>query len=226
MPVYKIHRKKSLFSGLSVNAVLILVNVVFFVLALTLISFGVMNMDYVALKPTAIFQGQYLWTFLTSMFMHGGFLHLFVNMFSLFFVGSLTEKILGAKRYLWFYLLAGLLAGGFFVLSEFLFPTAPDIAAVGASGALFGVIGLLMLLTPNLPIYIMFIPTPIKMKYAAPGMLIVLWLISAAPMAFGAERILIGNTAHLGGLIAGIIYGLYLRQKFPRKTKMLSTYFR
>ena len=60
-----------------------------------------------------------------------------------------------------------------------------------------------MFLTPNLPVYVMFIPIPIKMKYAAPGMLILLWIISIA------GNISIGNTAHLGGLIAGLIIWSY-----------------
>ena len=91
--------------------------------------------------------------------------------------------------------------------------------AVGASGALFGLIGLLMLLTPNLRVYLFFIPIPIKMKYAAPGMLIVLWLISLA------GNVPIGNTAHLGGFLFGIGYGIYLRKRYQNKTKMISRYF-
>jgi len=77
-----------------------------------------------------------------------------------------------------------------------------------------------MLLTPNLSVYIMFIPIPIKMKYAAPGILIVLWFISIA------GNVPIGNTAHLGGLITGLVYGFYLRKKYPRKIQMLSRHFR
>ena len=86
--------------------------------------------------------------------------------------------------------------------------------AVGASGALFGLGGLLMLLTPNLPVYIMFIPIPIKMKYAGPGILILLWFISIA------GSIPIGNTAHLGGLLAGLAYGIYIKTKYKNKSKM------
>ena len=92
--------------------------------------------------------------------------------------------------------------------------------AVGASGALFGLVGLLVLLTPNLPVYVMLIPIPIKMKYAGPGILIVLWLIS------NIANVGIGNTAHLGGLVVGILYGFYLKKKFPRKTRMIGRHFR
>ncbi len=140
-------------------------------------------------------------------------------MLSLFFVGSLIEKIIGKKRYFWFYILSGLAGGILFVLSSLIFEKDLIAYAVGASGALFGLIGLLMFLTPNLKVYVMFIPIPIKLKYAAPGMLIILWLISIA------GNIPIGNTAHLGGLLAGIVYGIYLRQRYPNKIKMLNKRF-
>lgn len=220
--VYRIssRRKRSIFGNLSVTVTIILINVVAFILFAILISSNIAVLDYIALKPANILQGKYLWTFITSMFMHGGLFHIFANMFSLLFIGSLVEKILGAKRYIYFYLISGLLAGLFFVLSSLIFPVDFNTFAVGASGALFGLVGLLMLLTPNLSVYVMFIPIPIKMKYAAPGILVVLWLISIA------GDVPIGNTAHLGGLITGLVYGLYLRKKYPRKIQMLNRHFR
>jgi len=140
-------------------------------------------------------------------------------MFSLFFVGSLLQRILGEKRYLNFYLISGLFAGLFFVLIAFLTGSGMDSFAVGSSGALFALIGCLMLLTPNLPVYIMFIPIPIKMKYAAPGLLFVLWGISLA------ADIPIGNIAHLGGLLVGLVYGIYLRNRFKNKTRFIRKKF-
>lgn len=225
--VYKIYpkRKRNVLSGFSVTINLILINIVCFVLAIILLGiFGEKIWNFIALNPKSIVEGKYLWTFLTSMFMHGGFFHIFVNMFSLFFIGSLIERILGRKRYLWFYLISGFFAGVFFVLIEwgmnnFNFPVDYASFAVGASGALFGVAGLMVMLTPNLPLYVMFIPIPIKAKYAIPGLLLILWLISIT------ANIGIGNTAHLGGLVAGLIYGIYLRRKFPNKVRMISKKF-
>ncbi len=219
--VYRIpqRKKRNIFESLSVNTTIIFTNVVLFILFLILVSTESLTLDFIALQPANIFAGQYLWTFLTSMFMHGNFFHLFVNMLSLFFIGSLVEKILGQKRYVLFYLIAGLIAGLFFVLSSLVFPSDFNAYAVGASGALFGLVGVLVLLTPNLPVYVMFIPIPIKMKYAAPGLLIVLWIISAT------TSLGIGNTAHLGGLVAGLAYGLYLRTKYPHKIKAIGKHF-
>ncbi len=219
--VYRIpqRKKKSIFGNLSVTTTIIFANIILFILFLILISTESLTIDFIALQPANIFAGQYVWTFLTSMFMHGNFFHLFVNMLSLFFIGSLVEKILGQKRYLWFYLISGLIAGLFFVLLSLISPSDFNAYAVGASGALFGLVGLLVLLTPNLSVYVMFIPIPIKMKYAAPGLLIVLWIISAT------TSLGIGNTAHLGGLIAGLAYGLYLRTKYPNKIRAIQRHF-
>lgn len=212
-------RKKFFLFNLSVNTILILMNVFLFFAFILLIKFEVLTWDYIAIKPANIFEGNYLWTFLTSMFMHGGFFHLFVNMFSLVFVGGFIQKILGTKRYLLFYIFSGIFAGLFFVLMSLVFPPDFNTYAVGASGALFGLIGLMMLITPNLPVYMMFIPIPIKIKYAAPGMLVLLWLISIT------GNVPIGNTAHLGGLLCGLIYGIYLRTKYKNKVRAISKYF-
>lgn len=211
-------RRKSFFNSLSVNTILIGFNVLLFIIFSILLYINQGFLDYIAIKPSNIFNGNYIWTFLTSMFMHGGFLHLFVNMLSLFFIGSLVERVLGHKRYLWFYLISGLFAGLFFVFSSPFFGGF-DTYAVGASGALFGLVGLLVLLTPNLPVYVMFIPIPIKMKYAGPGILLLLWAISIA------GDVPIGNTAHLGGLIAGLVYGFYLRKKYKNKTRYIRKHF-
>jgi len=214
--VYNLPQRKSFIGGLSINLIFIIINMSFFILAIILLSSGILQIDHIALKPSNILEGKYIWTFLTSMFMHSPttFFHIFANMISLIFIGGFIEKLIGRKRYFWFYMVAGLFAGIFYVLIE---PSGPF--AVGASGAIFGVAGLMAVLTPNLPLYVMFIPIPIKAKYAIPGLLIVLWLISAT------GGIPIGNTAHLGGLITGLAYGAYIRYKFPNKTRILSRHF-
>lgn len=219
--VYQINprKKRNLFGSLSLNTTFIIINVIAFILFTALIYLKVLSIDSIAIKPSNIVAGKYIWTFITSMFMHSGFFHLLINMLSLFFVGSLVEKIIGRKRYFWFYILSGIFAGLFFVLMSLIFTADFGTYAVGASGALFGLIGLLMFLTPNLPVYVMFIPIPIKMKYAAPGMLILLWLISIT------GDVSIGNTAHLGGLVAGLIYGLFLSIKYKNKTNYIRKQF-
>jgi membrane associated rhomboid family serine protease len=217
-------RKRGLFR-FSITTILVIVNIICFVLFSALIYFNPNFLDYIALKPENIIKNFYFWTFFTSMFMHGGIFHLFANMLSFLFLGKFTERILGKKRFLIFYLLAGLFAGLMFVLislimkNYFNLPGDFNTYAVGASGALFGLIGLAMMLTPNLPVYLMFIPIPIKMKYAAPTMLILLWVISIL------GNVPIGNTAHFGGFIIGIFYGFYLKKKYKNKTRYINQYF-
>ncbi len=213
------YKKRYLQQNISINLLLIIANVALFIIFSILLYVNEKAIDFIALKPANIFYDGYLWTFLTSMFMHGNVWHLLVNMLTLMFIGGLVEKIIGYKRYFLFYMISGIFAGVFFVLLSLIFPADFNAYAVGASGAVFGLIGLLMIMTPNLPVYIMFIPIPIKMKYAAPGILIVLWMISVA------ADIPIGNTAHLGGLIAGLAYGVYLREKYKNKMRYIREYF-
>jgi membrane associated rhomboid family serine protease len=218
MQAYRIYpQKRNLFSNLSVTTSIIFANVILFLVFLIIATkFG---WDYIAIKPANIIGGKYLWTILTSMFMHGGIFHIFANMISLMFIGGLVEKLLGPKRYFWFYMLSGIFAGLLFVLLSLIFNIDLNTYAVGASGALFGLVGFLVLITPNLPVYLMFVPIPIKMKYAGPGILILLWFISIA------GSIPIGNTAHLGGLLAGLAYGIYIKTKYKNKSKMISKKF-
>lgn len=225
MVVYQVYPNKrrsgfDFLHQLSLTTKIIALNVFCFIVFWVLMGLGVISIDYVAIKPANIIEGKYVWTFITSMFMHGSFFHLLANMFSLYFVGRLIENILGRKRYLKFYLIAGLVSSILFVASGFVFPSDMNAYAVGASGALFGLIGSLIFLTPNLPVYVMLIPIPIKMKYAAPGMLALLWLISVF------ADIPIGNVAHLGGLLAGLFYGYYLKIKFPNRVRMIRNHFR
>ena len=221
-PFYQImnpQKKKRFFLDWSLTWQLIFINCVLFLAFFILDLTNILPLKFIALNPSLVLEQGTYWTFLTSMFMHGGIFHLFVNMLSLFFVGGLLEKILGKRRYFSLYLISGLFAGLFFVLASLVFSADYISFAVGASGALFGLVGALLFLTPNLRVYVMFIPIPIKLKYAAPGLLVLLWLISIA------GNVPIGNTAHLGGLLAGLGYGIFLRLKFPKKVKMIDQRF-
>ncbi len=215
----------------SVTAWIIIVNVVVFILVFLLMRIlGEGRVEeifsWIALQPNAFFSGV-VWTLLTSMFMHGNFTHLFVNMISLFFLGSFIERLIGRKRFFWLYILSGLVAGLFFVFLAYFFGASgigerifgsPEIFAVGASGAIFALAGLLAVLTPNLRVYVFFI-IPMRMWIAIIFLLGVLWMAS---IGVGLP---IGNTAHFGGLLVGLSYGIYLKKKYRRKTKMIAKYF-
>jgi len=151
---------------LSITAWLIIINVIVSIGGFIAFAISESNLDFLALKATSILQGQYLWTLFTHMFVHAGPLHLFVNMFILYSLGSLCEKIIGRKRFLWFYLFSGLFAGALTVVLAGFFGTtplgarifgAPDIPMVGASGAIFAIAGLYVILLPRLKFMIIFL---------------------------------------------------------------------
>ncbi len=201
------------------TGIIIAVNVVAFLGFLILsYNYGEGIINYIALQPAAVLAGKNLWTFLTSMFMHANLTHLFVNMVSLMFIGSFVERLIGKKRFLWLYFGGGIFAGLFFVLIAYLFGSDLNIYAVGASGAIFALGGLLAVLTPKLPVLVFFI-IPMPMWMAMIALMGILWVIS---LTLGVP---IGNTAHLGGLLVGLCYGFYLRFKYPKKTQMISRYF-
>ena len=199
---------------------LIIANVVFFLLYLILSGMigETKAVSLVALMPSAILSGKYIWTFLTSMFMHAGFGHLFVNMISLMFIGNFVEKLIGRKRFISLYFSGGLFAGILFVAVAFFTGMDLNVYAVGASGAIFALGGLLAVLTPRLPVLVFFV-IPMPMWAAMIFLMFGLWALS-----FGLG-LPIGNIAHLGGLLVGVGYGFYLKRKYPHKTKMISKYF-
>jgi len=211
---------------------IVLTNVLVFFL---LLIFGFYNdtycstslCKYLVLQPYAILHGQYLWTIVTSMFVHSGLTHLVVNMISLIFIGGFVEKLIGKKRYLWLYFVGGIIASLFFVLFAGVFGTtdlgarifgSPMDFAVGASGAIFALGGLLAVLIPKMKVLVFFI-IPMPMWVAMLVLSFVMWIFSAG------FSLPIGNTAHLGGLVLGALYGVYLRVNYPNKIKMISQFF-
>jgi uncharacterized protein len=219
--------KPNFFRRHSITSLFIGANVLSFAISWLLLSlFGDSFFSYLALQPNLFLSG-YIWTVLTSMFMHGGLGHLIVNMVSLFFIGSFVEKLIGRKRFFWMYMIAGIFAGLLFVVLAYFFGItplgiklfgSPETFAVGASGAIFAIAGLLAVLIPNLRVYVFFV-IPMRMWTAMIFLLVVLWGASV-----GAS-LPIGNTAHLGGAFIGVVYAIYLRKKYPKKIRMLSNHF-
>ena len=215
---------------------------------------------------------------MTHIFFHANFVHLLVNMFSLYFIGSLAEMIIGKKRFVWFYLISGVFAGIIYVLSAYLgmltgFESvfwSYDVMAVGASGALFGLVGILAVLIPKKRVYLIIGPIIVLVLdiilsgFLTGGMgtlisvflniLMFLMIFSiffpsrslnklaipvsmpmwAAPIAAIVPLVAIsllielpiGNSAHIGGLIAGLIYGAYLIKRYKKKVSILRNIIR
>ena len=130
----------------------------------------------------------------THMFLHGGFLHIAFNMYALWLFGSMLERQWGPKKFLIFYLVCGLAAG---VAQMLLVSGGP---AIGASGAIMGLLAAFAYTYPNIEFYIIPIPFAIKAKY--------LVAVYAAIDIFGGfsnSQDNVAHFAHLGGLVMGFI---------------------
>ena len=144
------------------------------------------------------------WIIITSMFLHASFNHIFYNMYGLFLFGSVLEQRIGPKRFLFVYFLSGVFAA---ILSSFFYERA-----LGASGAIMGVIGALIVLMPELRLLFLFI-VPMPLWFAG----IIYALIDLFGVFFPSG---VGNIAHLAGMGLGLLYGLYLKKqkrRFDRK---------
>lgn len=145
-------------------------------------------------------------TLVTSMFLHGGFMHLAGNMLFLWVLGDNVEDALGHKRFAVFYLLTGVAAG----LAHSLTEPASQVPMIGASGAISGVIGAYLMLHPKARIktlvgyFIVSLPAWVVLGF---------WIgfqFFSASMATGGG---VAWWAHIGGFIAGIILIVPMRRK-------------
>ena len=140
------------------------------------------------------------WRLVTSMFVHFGIFHLGMNMFSLYMVGGLVERLFGSMRFLLLYLVAGLCGSMISLVWH------PDANSAGASGAIFAIFGALaayLLDSKNA------IPVVVRRK-----MLKDMAVILIINLVFGMQAG-IDNAAHIGGLIAGVVLGFILARPLP-----------
>jgi membrane associated rhomboid family serine protease len=158
-------------------------------------------------EPITIDQAVWWVTLLTSMFMHGGFLHIAGNMLFLWVFGNNIEDRLGRVRFLLFYLLAGLIA----VYTQALIDTSSTAPTIGASGAIAGVLGAYALLFPKARvltlIFIIFFVTLVEIPAL---ILLAVWFILQFVPALGQVAVETGGGegvayfAHVGGFLFGL----------------------
>jgi membrane associated rhomboid family serine protease len=137
------------------------------------------------------------WTLITYMFTQADFMHLFTNMLTLYFFGSFLNRVAGTRNFLLIYFAGGII-GGLFVLGL----SSPYPPTIGASGAVFALGGALAIVAPKVSVFIFPIPVPMPLWVGvAIGFLILL------PLSFVSWQ------GHLGGLVFGLLAGLYLRHR-------------
>ncbi len=175
--------------------------ILLYLLELTFPSFVFQNL---ALNSDKILQKP--WTLITYMFVHdvNGLSHIFYNMFALVLFGYILENIIGSKKFTLIYFASGITAG----LCGIPFYHV----AIGASGAIFGVLGTLAVLRPRMTVWALGVPMP--MIVAA-----VVWAFIDLVGFFGADNI--AHIGHLAGLGTGIIYGLILRPNFRERKRIV-----
>ncbi|MEM8527543.1 MAG: rhomboid family intramembrane serine protease [Bacteroidota bacterium] len=143
----------------------------------------------------------------THFFTHGGLTHILFNMFGLVIFGGPLESIWGPKKFLIYYLISA--AGAAFLHLAMAFLGVIEAApAVGASGAIYGLLIAFAMKFPNTELMLIFLPVPIKAKYFVPG-LIALDLILGFG-SFGWDPI--AHFAHLGGALFGFLLLLYWKE--------------
>jgi membrane associated rhomboid family serine protease len=139
----------------------------------------------------------FLWQPVTYLFLHGGFMHILMNMLYLWFFGKDLEDIWGTRRFLQFYFFCGVGAGLVVVLANYLFGD-PRIPTIGASGAIFGILLVAAVLWPDR--IIIFIIFPIKLKY------LVMLLGAIAFFGLSEPNSGVSQVAHLSGMGFGYLF--------------------
>jgi rhomboid-like protein len=158
------------------------------------------------ISSKALIEGR-IWTLVTSVFSHNMLFHLLLNMFVFYGFGRVIEEVLGHKRFLNLYLISGLSGSlGHCLASSFLLHDS-HLEALGASGAISGVLVFFSLIFPMRLVFILgFLPMP---AILATTLFIGsdLWGLFAQTQG---SRMPIGFGAHLGGALAGVIYFFYI----------------
>ena len=173
-----------------------LIAVNFIVFCLTYFLFPLL-MYSLAMIPSAVLYGHSYWQFLTYMFCHGGIWHLVMNMFALYVFGLPVSREIGCNEFLLFYLLTGIAAG---IASFFTYWAAGmNVALIGASGAIYGVMLLFSVFYPRAVIYVFGI-IPVR----APLLILFYFLIEF--MGSVSMRGGIAHAAHLWGLVFAFLY--------------------
>ncbi len=161
--------------------------------------YNIMNV-YLGLHPIDVFEKFWLWQLVTCAFLHdvNSIFHIFFNLLTLYFFGNVVERHYGTKRFLQFYFLCAIFSSLSFCTTQY-FLSSPWGYAIGASGAIMGVLVISACLLPNAVVYIYFL-FPVKLSK-------LVWFLIAIDlyivlMPYGG----IAATGHLGGALFGYLY--------------------
>jgi uncharacterized protein len=193
--------------GFNLNPLWVLIGVNIVIFITTLLDMHGLIFTRFALAPADI--GQQPWTLVTYMFLHGGWSHIIFNMITLYFFGTFTLALVGETAFLTTYFVGGIVGGLAYLVFSYIpiayFQNTSYAMVVGASGAIYALGGLLMVMRPNARVVTFPIPVPMPLWIAIlVGFLLVAFLPGVAWQA------------HLGGILYGAAVGYYYRQREGR----------
>ncbi|MCH7871312.1 MAG: rhomboid family intramembrane serine protease [Planctomycetes bacterium] len=189
--------------GRSIVTTLIIINVVVYALATLVPGLKRALYDYGAMQAAAVLHGQ-VWRLITAQYLHDptGIGHLLINMIGLHFLGRPLERMWSPRKFFTIYTLCGLSGNVFYTILGAAGVVHLHTPAVGASGSIYGLLGIVAVLFPTATVYVYFL-FPIKIRTAA--MIfggIAVWSILKRGSNFG------GEACHLAGLVFGVWWSM------------------
>ena len=183
---------------------LIIINVLIFMATALLLKAGNAIMEYCALSLGTPFF--HVYQFITYMFLHANFEHIFFNMFALWMFGRTLEYELGQKRFLTYYMVCGIGAALIQYLTALAFGEFP-LVLVGASGAVMGLLLAFGVLHPNAVIMLLIPPIPMKAKW----FVVIYGVIELFLGWRGVDNV--AHFAHVGGMLWGFLLLQWWKQR-------------
>lgn len=187
--------------------VLLIANVSVFIIRMLVHSKAPHAFDALFGLSQALYRNGFVWQLFTYMFLHAGFIHIIFNMLILYFLGTEIERTLGSRSFLLVYFVSGILGG----LGWLWLTSDPRVPCIGASGAVFGLLGAYVAMFPHRYITVLiFFILPVTLKA---------WALAA--ILAGIEFLLmtarvedqIAHAAHLAGLLAGYVFAFVVFRK-------------
>jgi len=179
----------------------------YYALWLSALCFGVFMLQLVVERFTSLFIldryfSYQIWRFVTALFLHGSFSHLIVNVFALMLFGTILESFIGSRKFILIFFSSGIIAN---IIAVNFYP-----ASLGASGAIYGILGALVILRPMLIVWVYGLPMPMFVAG-------IVWAANDLIGLFLPSDI--GHIAHLSGIAVGAIFGLFYREAIIRREK-------
>ena len=179
----------------------------FYALWLSAICFGVFILQLFVERFTTLFIldryfSYQIWRFVTALFLHGSLSHLIVNVFALALFGTILESFVGSRKFILIFFTSGIIAN---IIAVNYYPVS-----LGASGAIYGILGALVLLRPMLVVWVYGLPMPMFVAGAV-------WLVNDLVGLFLPSDI--GHIAHLSGIAVGVVFGIFYRGESVKKEK-------